>query len=405
MWFSWPLINYKLGVLPFLIILAIWFVTTDYRWFFNKLSLDLVVLFIWILTFLPYILTRNFQYGAVDGKYAMITFTVFMVGLLINHYFMYYNKNPIILGRIALFIILFYFIGSIQTYFGLKVYPLAARALATGNDPLQLTYHSLGIGGFGFVYSAVFINIVILYFFIKKEENLPNIYKYLCLVVYLGISIMLISASYATSLLLLFAGTLLVFIIRGKRSLIIGIVLAIFIILLLPKEVIGYFLIDIARLFETNEVIRSKFLDFAQGFVSESIGSQTSTRGQLYLVSLETFLKNPLFGIYGPFGNAFNAQVGGHSGWFDLLAYYGLFGSLPLFAVIFLNFRKQLKFYSNHSYYRILLIAQILFIMFGFINPVMYIYQMGFVIFAVAPAIPFLPNAFSKKGNEKVTLL
>ncbi|MEH7125603.1 hypothetical protein V7127_20545, partial [Bacillus sp. JJ1773] len=256
---------------------------------------------------------------------------------------------------------------------------------------------SLGIGGFGFVYSAVFINIIILYFLVKKNPNVNNIYKFFCLLVYCMITAMLILASYATSLSLVFIGTLLVSIIKGKKSFIFINILAVLFILIIPKEVIGFFLIDIAHLFETNKVISTKFLDLAQGFFSESFGSQTSFRGQLYLSSLETFLRNPLFGIYGPFGNELNSEVGGHSGWFDFMAYYGLFGSLPLFAVIFLNFRKQLRFYSNHPYYRFLLTAQILFLIFGFINPVTYIYQMGFVIFVIVPAIPFLPYAFSKR--------
>ncbi|WP_335489387.1 hypothetical protein, partial [Bacillus sp. JJ1773] len=74
-----------------------------------------------------------------------------------------------------LFTIFFYFIASIQTFLGLMEYPLASRELATGTAPLQQIYMSLGIGGFGFVYSAVFINIIILYFLVKKHPNVNNI--------------------------------------------------------------------------------------------------------------------------------------------------------------------------------------------------------------------------------------
>ncbi|MFJ7638132.1 hypothetical protein ACIQZM_13965 [Peribacillus sp. NPDC097206] len=398
-WYSWPYFNYKLGVIPFLLILIIWFFTTDYRWVFQRIPLDLVMVIIWAITFLPYILTGGFLYGIVDGKYVMITFILFIGGIFINHYYMYYNNNDLVLGKVAFFSILFYVIASTQTYLGLKDYPLAARGLATGSDPLQQTYLSLGIGGFGFVYSAVFINILILYFVIKKVQDVNKFYKILCLFIYIIITTMLISASYATAILVLLTGTLLIVMIKGKKSFIFCMILVfLFLFLINPIEMIGYFLIESAKLFKTNEVISSKFLDLAQGFVSESVGSQTSGRGQLYLASLETFLRNPIFGIYGPFGHDFKSEVGGHSGWLDLMAYYGLFGSLPLFIAIFLNFRKQLRFYASHPYFHVLLTAQLLFVIFGFINPIIYIYQIGFVLFVVGPSIPYLPYAFSKKS-------
>lgn len=399
-WISWPYLNYKLGILPFLVFFTAWFFTTDFRWI-KGISLDLLMGIVWILIFFPYILTGNFFYGELHVTFVLTSFILFIVGIFLNYYYMYFNKNDLVLGKIAFFTITFYFIASIQTYFGMKKYPFASRGLATGNDPQSEIYLSLGIGGFSFVYSAVFINILLLYFIVRNAPEVKMVYRYFCLIVFLVITTMLISASYTTSLLLLFIGTMIAVMIKGKKSFTFSIILGSLFILLFPKEIIGYFLIDVANLFESNNVLSTKFLDLAQGFISESFGTQTSGRAQLYLSSLETFLRNPLFGIYGPFGDAFNSKVGGHSGWFDILAYYGLFGSLPLFAVIYLNFRKQLKFYSNHPYYRFLLTAQILFILFGFINPVIYIYEMGFVLFVVAPALPFLPNAFSRRKSRK----
>lgn len=402
-WFTWPYFNYKLGVLPFLVFSTIWIFTTDLRWLFNKISFDLIFILLWILSFVPYILTGTFQYGFVDPTYILISFMLFICGMFINHYYMYFDTNRIALGRISFFSIVFFLVASIQTYVGLKEYPLAARGLATGSDPLQQVFISMGIGGFGFVYSAVFISILLLYFVMNKLKGIKKIYKYFSLFVYLMISTMIVSASYATSLLLLFIGTFLVITIRGRRSFIFGILLTILILLLFPKELIGFFLIDIAKVFNFNQVISTKFLDLAQMFIDDAVGSQTSGRFQLYLTSFETFIKNPLFGIYGPFGDNFNTEVGGHSGWFDLLAYYGLFGSMPLFISIFLNFRKQLRFYTNHPYFRYLLTTQVLFIIFGFINPITYIYQVGFVMFVIAPALPFLIDAIPRRGRSGET--
>ncbi|NRD76331.1 hypothetical protein HPT25_02370 [Bacillus sp. BRMEA1] len=400
-WVIWPYINYKAGIYPFFALTAVWLLTLDYRWILKGWSLDMILFIIWILTFVPYLVTGNFHYGTMDEKNVLTAFVLFNFGIFINHYYMYFDKNEVVLGRMVLFSMLFYFIGAIQTYLGLKKYPLAARELATGNGLLQDTYVSLGIGGFGFVYSALILNILLLYFVIKKTAEVQKIYKWICFVCFAMISMMLITASYTTSLLLLFIGIIFVLFIKGKLGIISSVILLILFFLLFSSQVIGYFLINAAHLFENNQVINSKLLDLAQGFVGGGVGSQTSGRGHLYLASLETFLKNPLFGIYGPFNNSLNSEVGGHSGWFDLMAYYGLFGSLPLFGVIFLQFKKQLKYYSNHPYQQVILAAQIIFIVLGFINPVTYIYQIGFVLFAIAPALPFLPYAFQGTLPER----
>lgn len=400
-WFIWPYLNYKLGIMVFLGLLVIWFLFTNVWWLFQCLSVDLVFFFAWVFTFVPYLISGNFYYGEMLSKIVLVSFFLFFCGMLINQYYMYYLGETKILGKIAFFSISFYFFASIQSMIGLKEYPLAARALATGIDPMQGIYLSLGIGGFGFVYSAVFINIALLYFILKKTPNSHRFSRVFCLIVFITNAAMLFAASYATSMLFMFIGTICVLFIKGKKSLVFSIILAFFFLVLFPKELIGHFLIEAATLFESNDVISNKFTDFAQGFISESFGSQTSTRSHLYLISLKTFLQNPLFGIYGPFGNSFNAQVGGHSGWLDLLAFYGLFGSVPLFTAIFLNFRKHLRYYEGHPYKSVLLTAQILFIFFGFINPIIYIYQIGFVFFVVLPVLPHLPKAFSRKDTKE----
>lgn len=403
-WFIWPFINFKLGVTPFLLLFILWFLTTNLKWIL-ALPKDLLMILVWLMTFFPYIITGTFRFGAMNPKNVLISFFLFFVGIAINHYYMYFKKDISTLGKISFFSTLFFLIGSVQSSMGLKVYPLAARSLATGTDPLHVTYLSLGIGGFGFVYSAVFINLLLLFFILKSHPMNSKVIRYLSICVFVVISYMLFLASYATALLFVMVGILFAIFIKGKKSLFFCSLLACTLFLMIPKESIGYFIMDISQLFQTNSVISSKFLDLAQGFVVDSMGLQTSARSQLYLASLETFLKNPLFGIYGPFGNPTNAIVGGHSGWLDLLAYYGLFGSLPLYIAIYLNFKKHLRYYANHPYHHILLINQILFIFFGFVNPIIYIYQIGFVLFVVAPLFPYLPHAFSKnisvKGNVK----
>ncbi|MDQ0155368.1 O-antigen ligase family protein [Robertmurraya andreesenii] len=393
----WPYLSSKVGLLLFILLFGTWLLTTDYKCFVDHLTVDIIMIGCWLVTFFPYIITGNFFYGAYSPRAALLLFFLFICGILITHYYMYYKKDFQMLGKIALFSLSFYAIASLQTYLGLKKYPLASRMLAVGDETIKQNYHGLGIGGFGFVYSSVFIIIPLIYFFSKKTSTNNVWHKVISIIVFVMMLLMLFRASYTIALLFTLVGIFLVFFIRGKKSLIVGVLFAVLFLIFIPGDLIGSFFIHMANLFQENDTIRVKFLDFAQGFLTESTGAQTSYRVQLYLSSFQTFLDNPLFGIYGPFGNQMNAVIGGHSGWLDLMAYYGLFGSLPLFIGIYLILRRQLLFYFNHPYFIYLLIVNILFIVFGFINPTITIYEIGFSIFVIVPTLPFLPYAFLKK--------
>lgn len=399
-WMCWPYFAVKTRTYAALVFLIVWFFTTDFRWLTKKWSMDLILTIVFFITFVPYILSGNLMFGGIGSSAILIRFPLFFVGIFINHYYMYYKKDLGTLGRIAFISIFMYIIGSIQTIQGLKQFPMAARALATGRDPMGEFYTSLGIGSFGYVYSAVFVAIAVLFLVIKKVPGMNKYYRLLSTISFVSILLMIIEASYTIALMLSFIGIILVIVFKKKRSLMIASFFALVFILIFPKDIIGNIILNIAHLFKGSYVVREKLTDFARGFLGEGMGVQTYGRLQKYLMSLNTFFKNPVFGIYGPFGNPYD-RIGGHSGWFDLMGFYGIFASLPMFSAIILIFRKQLSFYSDHPYYLFLLIAQLMFIFFGFINPVVYVYRIGFALFVIIPSLPFLPYAFRTRRNMR----
>lgn len=159
-------------------------------------------------------------------------------------------------------------------------------------------------------------------------------------------------------------------------------------------SLIADFLLSIANFFTGNPILEEKFKDLASTFIYSSIGGQTGTRMDLYTSSLNVFLENSFFGIYGPFGDQNASLVGGHSGWFDLLAYYGLFTSIPLFIAFYCNFKVQFSFLKKSKFHVYIAILYFLIFLFGLINPILYVYEIGFVLFCIIPAIPFIPYAF-----------
>lgn len=406
MWMGIPFFRVKLGVMFLLFIFIVWLITTDIQWLTQKWSWDLLWIIIFFITFIPYFVSGSLQYGSIGSKGILVNFTLFFVGLFINHYYMYFKEDYKTLGKIAIFSLFFFTIGSLQTYFGLIKYPLAARELAgaiDNNPHLIQLYSDLGIGGFGHIYSCTFLLIVALYP-IFKDRALTMKYKIIIFIALVSLFLMLLKSSYATSLMILVCGIVLSLFVRGKISLIFILIILTILFFLIPKTSVADFLLSIANIFKENDILNQKFEDLAGFIFNNSNEGQTGTRLNLYMSSILTFLSTPLFGIYGPFGDSVKGIVGGHSGWFDLLAYYGLFTAIPLFLSFFYNYKKHMQFYKKSNFYNFFITIYFLFILFGIINPILYVYEIGFVLFCVVPAIPFIPYAFTKSDVKSLTL-
>lgn len=404
MWLAIPFVRIKTGVIFFFLLFIVWLLTTDFKWFVEKISWDLIWLFVFFMTFVPYIISGNLEYGLVGSNVIMVNFPIFFIGIFINHYYMYYKKDYKTLGKIAFFSLCFFIIGSLQTYFGLLKYPLAARELAGGEDPmLTEIYRQMGIGGFGHIYSASFLLVVVLYPIVRKVKfTVKN--KVVVLLFILSIGLMLLRASYATSLMVAILGLVMSIVVRNKLTFLSCIIISTYLLVVIPQNVIGEFFLTVATIFKENNVLSQKFIDLASAIINSSLDGQTGERVNLYFSSLKVFISNPLFGIYGPFGNQNSEAIGGHSGWFDLLGYYGLFTAVPLFLTLFYNLRKNMRFFARTNFYSFILVLYFLILVFGAVNPILYVYEIGFVLFCIAPAIPFIPYAFKNNHKENQSL-
>ena len=90
-----------------------------------------------------------------------------------------------------------------------------------------------------------------------------------------------------------------------------------------------------------------------------------SSRKDLSLLSLNTFLKHPFIGVYhqlGSFDQYKTAGIGNHSEWLDMLGLYGLF-SIFLWVFLYNGFVEQKK----HSK---VMLHLYLFLLLGFLNPI-----------------------------------
>ena len=263
---------------------------------------------------------------------------------------------------------------------------------------LNALYNSLGIGGFGHVSSSVFVLIASIYLISKKDSKLALRYRVISFFSIVIILLMIIRASYTITLIIAFIGISLALFVKNRKIFSLILYIAIFLLVLLPQRIIGNLLFMVADFFSDNAILYMKFLSLSNNFIYGGSLSDSTTRIELYMTSLSTIIKYPLFGAYGPFGNlnyVGYSTIGGHSGWLDLLAMYGLYAGVPLFFIIFLNIKKNMSFFKGTKYYRYILIIYFFFIIFGFINPIVSVYEIGFAVFFVIPAIQFIPIAFN----------
>lgn len=94
-------------------------------------------------------------------------------------------------------------------------------------------------------------------------------------------------------------------------------------------------------------------------------------RTDLAMVSLNTFLSNPFFGVGVPEWGSYK-QIGEHMPWLDFLAHYGFFGFLPFLLFLIILFKRNYKFYfksKKNIYTTCCLIGFLLFIISNFIDP------------------------------------
>ncbi len=395
MWVCWPYIAARLGMYLGVAIAVLWLLTAGPLRLLRCMPYNLFFVVIFFMTVVPYVITGTFGYGTLDPVSLLGTIALFFIGIAVSHYYMFISRDYVMLGRIALISMVAYILGSIQTIVGLARYPTASRELASSLGSMQHTYELLGIGGFGFVYGAVFICIGALFHVFGRAQSTTRLFRLVAIVTVAATFTMFIRASYTIAIMLAFLGGTCAVLVRNRRAATFAGAGLVF-LALVPRESIGKCLMGIAGLFAANEVLSTKFKDLALVFLGET-GQQTSYRLSLYMSSLEAFVNNPLFGLYGPLAG--NGSVGGHSGWLDLLAYYGLFSAVPVFLAIAFTVRKYHVFFRRHEYLRFLWSAYICFLYFGLVNPVIYVYQVGFIVFAVVPSLPFLPQAVGNKGS------
>lgn len=268
---------------------------------------------------------------------------LFLLPLVIGYYFFYYRDDTIpFFSKIIVFAIV---ITAITTIIGTIRFPEASRILATiaeSEDPESIKYSWNNIGGYEFVYTCVLLYPVLILAYKQRKVS-----RVTFLILFLLLLTLIIFAEYTIALLLFMITSILFFV--GKKAtasqlLITGIVMSAIFFLFQPA--FEKFFLWLADIFD-SKVFNERLTALAGGV--NGIENSESNRIELYNMSINAFIKNPVF------GNTFNRSFagGGHSFILDCLANYGILGGgaiLLIYRNVYRNFFAPFKNEQGYAF-------------------------------------------------------
>lgn len=264
--------------------------------------------------------------------------------------------------KIFLYVLAGYFITCITTYLGCLANPGAARVLATvseDNPELFNMYRQLNIGSFAFTYTIVLLLPLVLYVIRNRSHNLLFFYLFAVIAV-----IAVLQTEYTTALLMMLSVLLLFLLPRyfsigdlRRKIWIIGAVVIV-VWMLLPL------IMDLIIPYIESETMRVRLEDLSATLRNDIANSQDGdleSRRELYKVSLDGFLSNPIWGTF--------TKAGGHSFLLDTLSKYGLIGFVFLVIMYKKAYTLFIQPYHSKPYYGYMLFVFAMTLILAVLNP------------------------------------
>ena len=90
----------------------------------------------------------------------------------------------------------------------------------------------------------------------------------------------------------------------------------------------------------------------------------------------------------------------GHSEWIDIFGVYGLVGGIPLIATIVIKLKNIFRITKKirYPFYGVLVF---IFVIFGFVDPFLRLYNIGFGMFFFIPCLGCLYHEHENKREKK----
>ena len=352
----------------------------------NKKSMIILYVYSLVYFVLEYVGHYDLQSDRVS-RYVWMYYQHFSLGLciLLREYVLNRKSNQV-KGTIVNVIILSYMIAFILNIIAVLANPYAVRGFVSkANGLTSQSYRSQGLAGYGFASSVPFI-IPIAVYKLKRAKGASNYLRRIFWILFISIAIV---SSYLSVYIapLILSVVLLFLALLGRRRLRVNSVVVVVLLIayvVTPKGIIGDLLRDTGVKLNNFEIER-KFEDLAEvvegGMViEEGIATANSIEGRASRIDLNInrFFKSPLIGQG-------TSSEGEHIYWLNLLAQYGVIGTVPLLMLIIYSWRRDFSYLSDdYKFFYFLSIFG--FIALGFMKAVQGVH-MFMIPFLLAPII------------------
>lgn len=296
-----------------------------------------------LIFLLPLILYQAFTYFFKNDSVIMWGYGVLtaILPMLLGYHFFKLKRGTADYPLLRIVLLLSILITILTTCIGLSIHPSASRILASiesSDSPLLRTYNYANIGGYDFVYT-----VVLLYPFLILAHKKKKIGRFVTILGMVAVFALSILSEYTTAFLFVLLTTLLLFFnqekLTVKRIILLGFLGLILVFLLgsLFSRIFAW-LADVIN----SESMAMRLRDLSKGW--GGLSGSDDPRLPLYLQSLESFSRSPLFGRMLSGQGYF---VGGHSFLLDSLGLYGLLGATFLFFMYRTIYRTFFKPYAK----------------------------------------------------------
>lgn len=202
--------------------------------------------------------------------------------------------------------------------------PLSSRLAKKGTE-FGLSYLQAGVGGYEFIYALTLL-LIILYFFISSSFRLQR--SFINFFVFIVGALVVFTSNFATAFIILGSSLFILFLFRVfSYKVVYLIVLFIPLLLLYLDDIFIY----VARLYISlfpETLTASKLFEIINLLEKNIVGDSMSSREDTFMLSINTFLSNPIFGVVTEpiqySSDGFIISFGQHSQILDTFALFGL---------------------------------------------------------------------------------
>lgn len=347
--YRFNLLTFLALIYPVLVIIPYFksFFFYNYISFFFNISMSLLIFFYYIknkknLSMIWFLSHAGFIYIVL---LSLITNNLFLIGrfseylilancfqLLIYFYFNSLFKELNLIINVFIYSAVFSCITTLKIY---RIDPFSSRLISDNPD-----LYSNNIGGYGFIYSLLFIFIALQILLISKKYNLKNKLIYIFILILFTLNI--VNSNFLIATFLIIFLLILSFFFSRPPMFFRNKIIKLFIIF-----AFFFSLISIFNLFYQNEnYIFTKAYDIYLSLKEGTFNTYLFERINNYLISLKGFLQFPIFGSIVGANNILDGEwFGRHSYILDNFSLFGIFGGIfYIFILIYPWFFYYQKF-------------------------------------------------------------